>query len=75
MRIITAGFERNLICGVADRRNRCQGLGIIKEIDFLERTVTLTTPVPAEEIRVVQFGDFYLGLDGVELGRKAPGSF
>jgi polynucleotide 5'-hydroxyl-kinase GRC3/NOL9 len=75
MRIITAGFERNLICGLADRRNRCQGLGIIKEIDFSERTITLRTPVPAREVRVIQFGDFYLGLDGAELGRKAPGSF
>jgi polynucleotide 5'-hydroxyl-kinase GRC3/NOL9 len=74
-RIIPKGFEQNLLCGVADRRNRCLGLGIIKEIDFAGRRICLLTPVSEQRIRVIQFGDSYISPEGYEIGRRRPGSF
>jgi polynucleotide 5'-hydroxyl-kinase GRC3/NOL9 len=63
------GFERNLLCGVADQSNRCVGLALIESIDFDRRTVLLMSPVPVEKVRVLQVGDLYVGLDGRELGQ------
>ena len=63
------GFERNLLCGVADERNECLGLAILEAIDFKRRTLTFFTPVAAETIRALQFGDLYIAPDGRELGR------
>jgi polynucleotide 5'-hydroxyl-kinase GRC3/NOL9 len=66
---IKQGFERNLLCGVADAHDRGAGLAILESIDFGRRTLTLVSPVPAERLRALQFGDLYLGPDGRELGR------
>jgi polynucleotide 5'-hydroxyl-kinase GRC3/NOL9 len=68
-RLLKPGFERNLLCGVADEANRGAGLALIESIDFAKRTVSLMSPVPAEKVRVLQLGDLYIGLDGRELGR------
>lgn len=72
---IREGFERNLLCGLADPRGDGLGLGIIRKIDFSEKGITLLTPVPAERIRVIQFGDLYLTPEGVELRRRRSGEF
>lgn len=66
---LRAGFERGLLCGVADQHNHGAGLAIIESIDFARRSVTLASPVPMERLRVLQFGDLYIGLDGREFGR------
>jgi polynucleotide 5'-hydroxyl-kinase GRC3/NOL9 len=66
---LRVGFERGLLCGVADEYDEGVGLAIIESIDFGRRTVSLASPVPAEKLRVLQFGDLYIGLDGRELGR------
>jgi polynucleotide 5'-hydroxyl-kinase GRC3/NOL9 len=63
------GFERNLLCGVADECNRGVGLALIQSIDFDRQTVLLVSPVPVEKVRVLQVGDLYVGVDGRELGR------
>jgi polynucleotide 5'-hydroxyl-kinase GRC3/NOL9 len=63
------GFERSLLCGVADERNRCVGLAVLEAIDFRSRTISLSSPVAVEKMRVLQLGDLYVGLDGRELGR------
>jgi polynucleotide 5'-hydroxyl-kinase GRC3/NOL9 len=63
------GFERNLLCGVAEGCNRGVGLALIQSIDFHRRTVLLMSPVPVEKVRVLQVGDLYVGLDGHELGQ------
>jgi polynucleotide 5'-hydroxyl-kinase GRC3/NOL9 len=66
---IKPGFERNLLCGVADQRNRGVGLALIQSIDFERRAIVLISPVPAEQVRVLQLGDVYVGPDGRELGQ------
>lgn len=65
---IKPGFERNLLCGVADERNRGVGLALIESIDFNRCGVSLISPVPAAQVRVLQLGDLYIGRDGRELG-------
>ncbi len=68
-KILPLGFERNLLCGVADVGGRCLGLGIIESIDFVARTIALTTVVERDVVRVVQFGDMYVTPEGGELGQ------
>ncbi|GIX49000.1 MAG: polyhydroxyalkanoate depolymerase [Candidatus Tectimicrobiota bacterium] len=62
--------DKPLLCGVADRRNRCLGLALLQDWDVRHDTLTLRTPVAAERIRVVQYGDLYLTPEGHELGRR-----
>jgi len=68
-KLLPLGFERNLLCGIADTTGRCLGLGIIEHIDFAARTIALTTPVERDKIRIVQFGDVYITPEGGELGQ------
>ncbi len=63
------GFERNLLCGIADATGRCLGLGIIERIDFAAGTITLVTPVEQDKVRIIQFGDVYVTAEGGELGQ------
>ncbi len=66
-KLLPAGFERNLLCGVADQTGSCLGLGIIERIDFANRTIALTTAVERDKVRIVQFGDVYVTPEGGEL--------
>jgi polynucleotide 5'-hydroxyl-kinase GRC3/NOL9 len=68
-KLLPSGFERNLLCGIADATGRCLGLGIIERFDFAGRTIALTTPVERDKVRIVQFGDVYVTPDGGELGQ------
>lgn len=68
-KVLPLGFERNLLCGVADATGRCLGLGIIEHIDFAGRTVALTTAAKRDKVRIVQFGDVYVTPEGGELGQ------
>lgn len=70
--VLPTGFEHNLLCGIAGRRNQGVGLAILQRIDFSKESLTLLTPVPAVDIHVVQFGAMYLTPDGQELGGKPP---
>jgi hypothetical protein len=45
-------------------------LALITGIDWQQDTIALRTPVPAEDIRIIQAGDLYLTPEGCELGRK-----
>jgi polynucleotide 5'-kinase involved in rRNA processing len=69
VRSIKPGFERNLLCGVADQRNRGVGLALIESIDFNRRAIVLISPVSAGQVRVLQLGDLSIGRDGRELGQ------
>ena len=71
-RIIPYGFERGLLCGVADRNATVLGLAILQSIDFATGTIALLTPVPERLIKIVQMGDMHLGRDGRELRHGAP---
>ena len=68
-KVLPLGFERNLLCGVADATCRCLGLGIIECIDFAGRTITLTTAIERDKVRILQFGDVYVTPEGGELGQ------
>jgi polynucleotide 5'-hydroxyl-kinase GRC3/NOL9 len=68
-KVLPAGFERNLLCGIADATGRCLGLGIIEHIDFAVGTIALITPVERDKVRIVQFGDVYVTPEGGELGQ------
>ena len=68
-KLLPAGFERNLLSGLADLTGHCLGLGIIERIDFATRTIALTTVVERDKIRIVQFGDLYVTREGGELGQ------
>ncbi len=68
-KLLPAGFERNLLCGVADQTGSCLGLGIIERIDFAKRTIALTTAVEHDKVQIVQFGDVYVTPEGGELGQ------
>jgi polynucleotide 5'-hydroxyl-kinase GRC3/NOL9 len=68
-KLLPSGFERDLLCGIADAAGRCLGLGIIERIDFAGRTIALTTPVERDKVRIIQFGDVYITPDGGELGQ------
>jgi polynucleotide 5'-hydroxyl-kinase GRC3/NOL9 len=63
-RIVPHARETHVLCGVADRRNRGLGLAIISGREVQQGTVSLLTPVPAEAIHIVQYGDLYLAPDG-----------
>ncbi len=71
---IVAGFEKNLLCGLANWRNHCVGIGIINSIDFSEGVLRVVTPVDKEKIRIIQPGEIYLEPSGREIGRMKPGS-
>jgi polynucleotide 5'-hydroxyl-kinase GRC3/NOL9 len=70
LQAIPRGFERHLLCGLSNRRCQGIGLGILQRIDFGRDTLSLLTPVPLDQIRMLQFGDMYVGPDGRELGRR-----
>lgn len=63
------GFERGLLCGVTDEHDNGVGLAVLESINFERRRVSLMSPVPAEKLKVLQFGDLYVDLEGRELGR------
>lgn len=74
MRVLPEGFERGLLCGVANRQHGV-GLAILNRIDFAAETLTLHTPVPDAEIHTLQLGDMYLSPAGRELGKRDPRQF
>jgi polynucleotide 5'-hydroxyl-kinase GRC3/NOL9 len=71
-RVLPAGFEHHLLCGVAGRRNEGLGLARVLHIDFARETIALHTPVPVERIKVLQFGTLYVNAVGCELGYRVP---
>lgn len=69
---LPAGFERDLLCGVADGRGECLGLGRLRRIDFASRRLELITPVLSSEAAILQLGDLYVGPDGYEHDGRRP---
>jgi polynucleotide 5'-hydroxyl-kinase GRC3/NOL9 len=51
MRVFSAGFERNLLCGVMDNCNEIWGLAILERIDLSAKKLCLFTPVFPERYR------------------------
>ncbi len=70
VKTVPLGFERNLLCGLSNRRRQGIGLGIVQHIDFDRDTLALLTPVPPGHIRMLQFGDMAVSPDGRGLGQR-----
>lgn len=67
--VLPAGFEQDLLCGLADRNNACLGLGILRRFDFVRETVSLLSPVAPEAVKYLQFGSMHVSPEGRELVR------
>ncbi len=68
-KVLPAGFERNLLSGIADSTGRCLRLGIIERNDFTRRTIALTTPVECDKVRIIQFGDLFVTPERARTGQ------
>jgi polynucleotide 5'-hydroxyl-kinase GRC3/NOL9 len=75
VRVLPVNFADQLLCGVAGDGGRCLGLAICTGVDFAARNITLYTPVPKRDIRIILFGDLYLDQDGHELHLGRCGQF
>jgi polynucleotide 5'-kinase involved in rRNA processing len=53
--ITRKGEEQGILTGVHDANRKFKGIGIIQEIDYLRKTLKLSTPV-SDEISVVVLG-------------------
>jgi polynucleotide 5'-hydroxyl-kinase GRC3/NOL9 len=73
--LLTKGFERNRLCGVANQRNDCLGVGIVSAFDFRNKTVTILTPVAEQNISILQFGEMYVDPADFTSGRAHPEHF
>ena len=67
LHLLQPGFEKNLLCALADKQGEVVGLGIMKRIDFLREQICVVTPVRREDFVLMQFGDMYISIDGREL--------
>jgi polynucleotide 5'-hydroxyl-kinase GRC3/NOL9 len=67
---IPTGFERPLLCGVANRQGHGAGLALLTPIDADTDTLHLHTPVTPDQLRILQLGYLYISPDGKELGRR-----
>ncbi len=67
-RMLPAGFERNLLCGLTGDKGRGLGLAVLERLDFERLSATLVTSVPRQAVRAVQLGDLYVSPEGRELG-------
>lgn len=70
-RNVRPGFERGLLCGLADAAGNGRGLGIVAAIDFPRRRIDILSPVSRELVAAVQVGRLHLTRDGRELGHAS----
>ncbi|MFB6357150.1 MAG: Clp1/GlmU family protein [bacterium] len=75
VRTVEPGFEKGILVGFADDRNRCYGVGVVEEIDYEDLTISVHTPLenPGDFARV-QFGSLRYTPTGEEHGFVEPGS-
>lgn len=52
------GEMLNRLCGVIDSQGICQGLAVIESVS--RKWMGLSTPVPAEKMRLLQLGDLWV---------------
>lgn len=71
---VPEGFEAGVVVGLADSNGDGLGEGVLLALDWKRRVATIRTPVPADKIRILQFGSLRLTPDGEEDGFVAPGS-
>jgi len=66
--ITYSGAEQGLIVGLMDQDHNMLGLGLIRELDYRERTISILTPVE-EAVSLIQVGQLKLSEDCREVAR------
>ncbi|WP_423792436.1 Clp1/GlmU family protein [Methanocaldococcus indicus] len=56
----------NLLVGLIDKDGFCEGLGIVKEIDFENETLKILTPISLDNIKEIRFGRIKINDDFTE---------
>jgi len=74
---VIKGREKGIIVGLLNPEKEVLGLGIIKEIDYLHRKISVITPYKGDKsnIKIIQFGSLRYTEDGRENGFIEPGYF
>lgn len=74
--VITAGVHRfvKLLLGLLNPQGECLSIGILERIDFVNRTITVRTPLrDTSGIAILRFGGLNVRPDGKEIGVVKPG--
>jgi len=75
-RLVLALAERfvNLVVGLVDGEGRLLNIGLIKNLDFKKRMISIFTPLRSpDRVRQVRFGTLRVRENGVEIGHLRPG--
>ncbi len=64
--VIHKGAEKGLMVGLLDENSVLMGLGLIEEIDYEERTISVLTPVEGR-VSIIQVGQLKLDEEGREI--------
>ncbi len=74
--VTTAGVHRfvKLLLGLLNAEGECLAIGILERIDFVNRTITVRTPLrDASGVAILRFGGLNVRPDGKEIGVVKPG--
>ncbi len=74
--VTTAGVHRfvKLLLGLLNADGDCLAIGILERIDFVNRTITVRTPLrDASGVAILRFGGLNVRPDGKEIGVVKPG--
>ncbi|MCS7081294.1 MAG: hypothetical protein NZ585_14765, partial [Chloracidobacterium sp.] len=74
--VTTAGVHRfvKLLLGLLNAEGDCLAIGILERIDFVNRTITVRTPLrDVSSIAILRFGGLNVRPDGKEVGVVKPG--
>lgn len=74
--VTTAGVHRfvKLLLGLLNAEGECLAIGILERIDFVNRTITVRTPLrDASGVAILRFGGLNVRPDGREIGMVKPG--
>ncbi|GIV20676.1 MAG: polyhydroxyalkanoate depolymerase [Armatimonadota bacterium] len=74
--VTTAGVHRfvKLLLGLLNAEGDCLAIGILERIDFVNRTITVRTPLrDASGVTILRFGGLNVRPDGKEIGVVKPG--
>jgi polynucleotide 5'-hydroxyl-kinase GRC3/NOL9 len=72
-RAIDAAVLDHLLLGLLGERGETLGLGILENVDFRARRLSVFTPAPLERVRALRLGSVRVARDGTELGWNDPG--
>jgi len=72
LRITKKSQLQNLLCGLLDEEDAFLGLGVIEDIDFSSKELTIFTRVNEDKIASLQFGFIRVNTKGEEEGWTGP---